>query len=195
MNTVKKSIILLLVGTSLWMPGNGLTAEIRGETFADTLQVGDVTLSLQGVSVLKWARLFDVYAGAFYLPSGRQGSDWADNVAKHLELAYFRDIEGEDFGRSSDKLLQRNLSPASYRALQERLQSFYQLFRDVRSGDRYSLTYRPGIGTELRLNGERLGSVPGHDFAVAYFGLWLGKDPISASFRDALLGASARQEG
>ena len=195
MNTLKRSIVLLLVCTSLWMSGDGRTAEIQGVTFADDRQIGDVTLSLQGVGVLKWARLFDVYAGAFYLPPGRQGSDWTEEVAKHLELVYFRDIKGQDFVRSSDKLLQRNLSPASYRALQKRLQSFYQLFRDVRSGDRYALTYQPGIGTELRLNGELLGSVPGHDFAVAYFGLWLGKDPISASFRDALLGASARQEG
>jgi hypothetical protein len=32
-----------------------------------------------------------------------------------------------------------------------------------------------------------MGSVPGHDFAVAYFGLWLGDKPINKTFRDALL--------
>ncbi len=34
-----------------------------------------------------------------------------------------------------------------------------------------------------------MGSVPGHDFAVAYFGIWLGDNPINKTFRDKLLAA------
>ncbi|MEJ2519407.1 MAG: chalcone isomerase family protein [Desulfuromonadales bacterium] len=55
-------------------------------------------------------------------------------------------------------------------------------------GDRYRLIYRPGTGTELRLNDRRLGTIPGDDFAVAYFSLWLGEQPIDKRFRDRLLG-------
>jgi len=189
MKRLKETAIMLLMSVLFSLPNSGSAAEIGGVVFVDELQTGDVAFSLQGVGLLKWARLFDVYAVAFYLPAERAAGDWRENIAKHLELAYFREIEAQDFARSSDQLLQRNLATGEYQALQQRLQTFYQLFRDVRPGDRYALTYRPGDGTELSLNGQLLGSVPGHDFAVAYFGLWLGESPISEHFRNRLLGA------
>ena len=67
------------------------------------------------------------------------------------------------------------------------LQPFYGFFRDVKPGDRYSINYLPEKGTELRFNENPLGDVPGADFAAAYFGIWLGDEPISTGFRDRLL--------
>ncbi len=166
---------------------NSSAAEIKGVPFAETVQVHNVTLSLHGLAILKWAMLFDVYAGGFYLPDAVAGSDWDEDVPKKLELAYFREIAANAFAESSDQLLRETLTPTEYLNLSARLQTFYTFFQDVKPGDRYSINYLPGRGTELRLNGEILGQVPGHDFAVAYFGLWLGPQPISAAFRDKLL--------
>ena len=162
--------------------------EINKVRFQDQVFVNGIELNLKGVAVLKWAMLFDVYAGGFYLPVDVPGSKWTDGVAKKLELSYFRDIEAKGFADASDKLLKDNLSAEEYGELAERLEEFYGFFRDVKPGDRYSINYIPGNGTELRLNGEVMGRVPGHDFAVAYFGIWLGDKPINKSFRDKLLG-------
>ena len=162
--------------------------EIKGVTFADRYQIEQTRLELKGTAVLKWALLFDVYAGAFYLPPMIAGSEWADDVPKRLELSYFRNFKAEDFSSSSDKLLRDNLAEDAYQTLQERLQQFYLLFRNIKPGDRYSLTYRPETGTELRLNEELLGAAPGADFAVAYFGIWVGPQPINEGFRDRILG-------
>lgn len=163
-------------------------AEIKGVRFAEQVAINGAELELRGVAVLKWAMLFDVYAGGFYLPAGITGSAWASEVQKKLELSYFREIKGQGFVDASDKLLRQNLDPSAYRALSDRLQTFYAFFRDVRPGDRYSINYTPDLGTELRLNGEAIGRVPGHDFAIAYFGIWLGDNPINKTFRDRLLG-------
>jgi len=163
-------------------------AVVKGVKFADRLRIEQTELKLTGVATLKWALLFDVYAGAFYLPEGYASSRWTDEVPKRLELAYFRNFTAEDFSISSDKLLRDNLPAADYLSLAERLQQFYQLFRDIKPGDRYSLTYRSGSGTELRFNDQLLGVAPGADFAVAYFGIWLGPQPINKGFRDRLLG-------
>ena len=152
-----------------------------------SLVVGQDELKLNGVAVLKWAMLFDVYAGALYLPAGVGGQAWSDDVAKRLELSYFREIEAKGFAEASDKILQDNLLPAECQNLAKRLQDFYGLFRDVKPGDRYSINYLPEQGTELRLNEQPLGRVAGADFAAAYFGLWLGAEPISKGFRDRLL--------
>ncbi len=157
-------------------------------TFAEHYTLEQIELKRTGTAVLKWAFLFDVYAGAFYLPEGVAGSEWTKDLPKRLELSYFRNFSAKDFSSSSDKLLRENLPADEYQSLSERLQQFYRLFRDITPGDRYSLTYRPATGTELRLNDQLLGAVPGADFAVAYFGIWLGPQPIDKTFRDRLLG-------
>jgi len=181
-----KSFFLVVVLFVL-MTGLGQAKEIKGVRFSDTVVVEQSELKLNGVAVLKWAMLFDVYAGAFYLPKGVPGARWSNDVAKRLELAYFREIEAKGFAEASDKLLQDNLLPAEYQALEKRLQTFYGFFRDVKPGDRYSINYLPHKGTELRFNETPLGHVPGADFAAAYFGIWLGDEPISKGFRDRLL--------
>lgn len=171
----------------LWAVPASPSADIEGVSFEQRRQVVDAELQLTGTALLTWAVLFDVYVGGFYLPDGTAVSSWMDDVPKLLEIAYLRNFTAEDFSSSSDQLLRENLPPEKYAALADRLHGFYQLFRDIKKGDRYSLVYHPAIGTELRLNGEPLGSVAGHDFAVAYFGLWLGPDPIDEAFRDRLL--------
>ncbi len=176
-----------IVALLIIMSAPSLAAVIKDVRFADTVMVDQTELKVRGVAVLKWGMLFNVYAGAFYLPDGNPGRTWKSNIPKRLELAYFREIKAKDFSNSSDQLLRRNLSVAEYQELEERLKKFWPLFRDVKPGDRYRLTYSPGQGTELRLNDEPLGVVPGADFSVAYFGLWLGQDPISKKFRDRLL--------
>lgn len=181
---------LVLIGTLLALVAIPCqSAEIKDVPFKDQVTVNGVELQLSGVAVLKWALLFDVYAGGFYLPKDVSGRQWTTDVPKKLELSYFRDIEAKGFADASDKLLRENLESSAYQALSARLQTFYSFFQDVQAEDRYSINYLPDNGTELRLNGQVLGSVPGHDFAVAYFGIWLGENPINKTFRDRLLGA------
>ena len=191
MSAVEKSFmkrLWLVVLLVVLMAGYCQAVEIKDVRFSDTVVVDQTELKLSGVAVLKWAMLFDVYAGALYLPRGVPGQIWSNDIPKRLELSYFREIEGKGFAEASDKLLQDNLLPADYQALEKRLQTFYRFFRDVKPGDRYSINYLPEKGTELRFNENPLGHVPGADFAAAYFGIWLGDEPISKDFRDLLLG-------
>jgi hypothetical protein len=50
------------------------------------------------------------------------------------------------------------------------------------------MTYIPGRGTELALNGEPKGVIKGADFAAAVFSIWLGPKPINTSFKEQILG-------
>jgi hypothetical protein len=181
------NLIWQIAAVFLLLTGNGQTAEIKGVKFTDHLLIDQTAMHLTGVAVLNWALFFDVYAGAFYLPQGVAGESWAEKIPKRLVFHYLRSFAAEDFAISSDKLLRENLSATEYQDLAARLQEFYQLFRDIKPGDRYSLTYRPAVGTELRLNGELLGVTPGADFALAYYGIWLGPNPLDEAFRDRLL--------
>ena len=44
----------------------------------------------------------------------------------------------------------------------------------------------------MLLNGELLVSVEGDDFARAYFGIWLGEEPIAPPLREAVLDGEDR---
>jgi hypothetical protein len=110
------------------------------------------------------------------------------DVPKRLEIEYFVPIEAEDFAFSTNELTARNVDAAVLNRLRPRLDQLNTLYEDVSPGDRYSLTYIPGVGTELALNGEARGTIEGNEFAAAVFSMWLGPQPIDESLKDSLLG-------
>ena len=107
--------------------------------------------------------------------------------AKRLELSYFWRIDGKDIGKAGDRILAQNVAPETLVQLRPRLDRINALYDSVEPGDRYALTYVPGLGTELALNGQSKGVIPGADFAAAYFRIWLGERPIDTALRDRLL--------
>jgi hypothetical protein len=161
-------------------------ASIEGVPFARRHGLEGAALELRSLGLLRWYFLKG-YVAALYLGDGVAPAAALDDVPKRLEIHYFHGIPGEKFGPAAESVLARSLDPARLAALRERVDHMASLFEDVRPGDRYSLTYVPGRGTELAKNGEPLGSVPGADFAAAYFGIWLGADPLDRDLRDQLL--------
>jgi hypothetical protein len=165
----------------------GFAAEIEGVEFPESIKVGETSLPLFGKGLLRYRIFFRGYVGGLYLPPKTSAKRVLEDVPKALELSYFWAIKGELFGEAATDLLLRQHGPARVAALRDRLDQMHALYKDVEVGDRYRLTYAPGVGTQLALNGKPLGTVPGADFARDYFGIWLGNDPLSADFRDALL--------
>lgn len=184
----------LLVGLALLLGAPiSPAAEIEDIPFPDEVRSEAGTLPLYGLGLLRYRVLFRGYVGGLYLPEDVETSRLFDDVPKALELYYFWDIEGRFFGEAADDLLSRSLPADRLAALRSRLDRLHGLYRDVEEGDRYRLTYSPGLGTTLALNGEVLGTIPGADFAADYFGIWLGDEPLNVPFRDQMLGGLSRQ--
>lgn len=182
------SVAIALITVLPTAPSSAATLE--GVSFSDRLEVEGTPLSLHGLALFRYRVFFRAYVAALYLSEPADARRPLADVPRRLELSYFWGIAGPDFGRSADVLLARNVAPERLAALRPRIERIASLYRDVEPGDRYSLTYVPGRGTELALNGERLGVIPGADFAAAYFAIWLGRDPLDADLRDALLSGS-----
>ena len=162
-------------------------AEVAGIHYRDSFLVDNTKLRLTGVGLLRyWG--FKAYTGAFYLEEGTAIKDVLSDRAKRIELEYFRSIKGEDFGPATNKSIAKNVDSKTFDRLRPRINYHNSLYEDVRPGDRYSLTYIPGKGTELALNGESKGLIEGADFAAAVFSIWLGPKPISDSFKRQILG-------
>lgn len=144
-------------------------------------------MRLTGAGLLRyWS--FKAYTGALYLEEGASIDDVLSDTAKRIELEYFRSIKGKDLGPATDKSIAKNVDSKTFKRLQTQIDYHNSLYEDVQPGDRYSLTYIPGRGTELALNGEPKGVIEGADFAAAVFSIWLGPKPINNSFKKQILG-------
>ena len=162
-------------------------AEAAGAKFSDLYLADGKKLSLVGAGLLRyWG--FKAYVAAFYLEEGSRIEDALSDRAKRLEIEYLRPIRGKDFGPATEEGIAKNVDQETFSRLRDRIQFQNSLYEDVQPGDRYSLTYIPGKGTELALNGVPKGTVEGADFAAAIFSIWLGQKPIKESFRKKLLG-------
>jgi hypothetical protein len=110
------------------------------------------------------------------------------DTGKRLELEYFRSIKGKDFGPATNKSIAKNVDSKTFDRLRPQIEFHNSLYQDVQPGDRYSLTYVPGRGTELALNGEPKGIIEGAEFAAAVFSIWLGSKPMNETFKKQILG-------
>ena len=181
-----KKLVLILIAAVIFPTGLN-AAEIEGATFKDSLTVDDTTLTLTGTGLLRyWG--FKAYVGALYLEEGSTIEEALLDKAKRIEIEYLRPIKGKDFGPATDKGIAKNVDSKTLDRLRPKIDYHNSLYEDVQPGDRYSLTYIPGKGTELALNGEPKGLIEGADFAEAVFSIWLGPKPINKSFKKQILG-------
>ena len=181
------ALVLLLAATPAMAAPS---VQVDSAVFNRFVDVQKTRLTLQGYGLLRYLVFIRAYAGALYLPETTASKDVLKPVAKRLELEYFHTIKKEDFAKATRQKIADNTTDQQAAQLQSRVDRLAALYRDVRPGDRYALTFIPGKGTELALNDEPLGTIAGDDFARAVFAIWLGPNPIDSAFRDLLLGAS-----
>jgi hypothetical protein len=162
-------------------------AVVEGVRFAPRLQVGETSLLLHNAGLLRYRVVIKAYVAALYLGEGVPPSAALGDVPKRLEAEYFWALDGEDFGPVTLEGIARNVDAATLERLRPRIERFGALFEDVKPGDRYALTYLPGRGTEVTLNGRPLGTIEGADFANALFAVWLGAAPLDEDLKTALL--------
>jgi hypothetical protein len=164
-------------------------AQIEGVEFPDRRFVSGSALELVGLGLLRYRVFIKGYVAGLYLPEGVGSGAVLDDVPRRLEIEYFWSIPAEDFVRATRAGMARNLDAATLERFRERIERLNALYDHVEPGDRYSLTYVPGEGTELALNGTPRGRIEGAEFSSALFAIWLGDQPLDRSLRDQLLGS------
>ena len=177
--------VLLII---LLLPGPSLAAQVNDVYFSDLYVEGNVELKIRGTGLLRYMIFVKAYAGGLYLPEDVSAEDALSEVPKRLEVEYFQAIKGDDFGPATRKMIAKNVDAPTFERLEPKIEMHSRMYEDVEPGDRYSLTYIPGKGTELALNGEPKGTIEGSEFAAALFSIWLGKKPIDSSFKKQILG-------
>jgi hypothetical protein len=175
-----------LVSACLSAPAAGAAA-LEGVEFPARREWGGTELRLNGVGLLRYRILFKGYVAALYLGDGVEPARALEDVPRRLEIEYFWPIQANAFAAATRDGIARNVGADTLRRLEGPIARLNQLYTDVEPGDRYALTYVPGQGTELAINGEPLGRIEGADFSSALFGIWLGPRSFDASLREKLL--------
>ncbi len=160
--------------------------QIHGVYFQDSVTTGDMVLKFRGAGLLKWL-FFKVYTAALYMPPDVSGENVLDDVPKKMEFHYLSNMSADQFKESGEPILLKNASADELARIRPEIDAINSMYRDVTKGDRYTLTYIPGKGTELALNGEVLGRIGGYEFAAIYYRIWLGENPVDDDFKSMLL--------
>jgi hypothetical protein len=188
MNSIKFFTLAFTVLMLIAQPSYTNATEIADVKFDKSYQISGNELELKGVGLLRYLGLIKAYAGALYLEDGASVDEALADKAKRIEVQYMMAFKGEDFGPATVKMMKKNVSQDTLERLRDQIDYHNSLYEDVEPGDRYSLTYIPGKGTELALNGEPKGIIGGSEFASALFSIWIGKKPIDKSFKKQILG-------
>lgn len=187
------TVFIVFLLWSMTTPPRSNAAANRGIRFEDEVRIDGYTLALQGIGLLKWKYIINVYLVGLYKPPGLPLDRLAENVPKRLEYYFFVDMEADDFRRTGFDLMARNVGKEKAGILAGKLAEFNKLYRDVKAGQRYTLTFLPGRGLEMSLDGEVLGVVEGDEFGSAYLSIWLGPDPVSKSLQEGMFDPGTRK--
>ncbi|MCG8642734.1 MAG: chalcone isomerase family protein [Desulfobacterales bacterium] len=191
MNGMTRWILTLAIIFLLFPGVRGSSAgqmSIDGTAFATQIEAGGEVLHIKGVALLRYLIFIKAYTGAFYLPQGVDGSRALDEIPRYLVLEYRVAISAQDFADATYQKIKESVSSEEFQRIEPQINAINRLYLDVDPGDRYALTYIPGRGTQLSLNGTPLGTVEGPEFSRALFSIWIGDNPIDGYFRDRLLG-------
>jgi hypothetical protein len=189
---IARMLLTGLLGLSQLLGATSAAAStsLHGVSFPERREIGDQTLQLHSVALLRYRVVFKGYVAALYLGEGVTPDRVLQDVPRRLEIEYFWAIPADAFQRVTREGIARNVDTRELQDLEARIARFNHFYADVQPGDRYSLTYVPGTGTELALNGEARGVIEGEDFAAALFSIWLGKEPFDDGLKSKLLGRS-----
>jgi len=188
MKHIAYTVIILSVIVFISVTPNVNGAEIEGVHFENSYETAGIKMKIQGTGLFRYLGFIKAYAGAFYLEEGSSLKDVLSDKPKRLEVEYFHALKGEDFGITTNKVIAENTDALTLEKIRPQINYHNSLYEDVQPGDRYSLTYIPGRGTELALNGKTKGIIKGADFASALFSMWLGEFPMNKPFKKQLLG-------
>ena len=146
----------LAVIAALLIATGAHAAVADGVRFKDRVETPGIPLELHRAATMHYRLFFDVYVAALYLSPGLDPKDLlTKDAGRRLEIHYLYGFSAEDFQRSTLEGIERNVSPAALERIRPSIEAFNALYRSVVPGDRYAVTYLPGVGPELRKNDER----------------------------------------
>jgi hypothetical protein len=180
---------LILAASLVLAAAAANAATVAGVTLEEKATVNNQTLVLNGAGLRK--KLFiKVYVGGLYLAAKQNSAATvvATDAPRRMVLHFLFGVSKSQMADAWEEGLEDNTPNASpeVKTAFKTLQSWME---DVPSGHRIVLTYVPGIGTTVEINGKNKGTLGGKATADAILNTWIGPKPGPGDdFKKAVLG-------
>jgi hypothetical protein len=182
-----------------------ILSTVGGVALADDYEAGGVTfepmITIQGEHELrctgtalrkKW--FFKVYAAAAYLDTAIEagedpGATYVDaDAPKRLHLRMLRDVDSEKIVSSIDEAFEKCATTPLDQIAADRA-TFRETFsmEKLLKGQDIRFTWMPGVGLQISVDDESLGTIESPAFAKSFFEIYFGPEPVNGGMKKDLL--------
>lgn len=156
----------------------------------ESTTLGTSKLFLQGAG-MRTKFIIDVYVGAFYASKriNTPSQALADKGPKRMWFYIVHSkIKAEQFRDAWQKGIVNNNSDREIKQEKKFIEQFIDLFdRNFTKGDIVTIDFVPGEGTRVSINSKLRGTIPSEHLYKIVLSTWMGEQPPSQRFQDALL--------
>src|ERR1700686_5377656 len=183
----------LLITSVLLAPGPrpAAAATLADVTLPDKVDAGGQPLVLDGLGLRK-KFFIKVYVGGLYLPAKERSPAkvLAADAPRRMSFRFLYSVSASQMCDAWNEGLADN-APATGGEVKAGFKTLCTYMEDIPKGHEMVLTYLPGQGTQVEVNGKAKGTLPGKATADAILATWIGPHPgPGEDFKQAVLGAA-----
>lgn len=179
----------LILAASLVLATAAGAATVAGVNIPDTSDVNGQKLVLNGAGLRK-KFFIKVYTGALYLPAKQANAAavLSADAPRRMVMHFVYDVDKGKIAEAWEEGLEAN-SPNASAEVKTAFKSLSSWMDDMKDGQELAMTYVPGTGTTVQVNGKVKGTLPGKAVADAILATWIGPKPGPGDdFKKAVLG-------
>jgi Chalcone isomerase-like len=164
-------------------------ATVAGVNVEDRVTVNNQQLVLNGAALRK-KFVVKVYVGGLYLPAKNNNatSILAADQPRRMVLHFLYDVDKGKMAEAWSEGLTDN-TPNASPEVKTAFKTLSSWMEDMKEGQRIVMTYVPGIGTTVEVNGKNKGTLGGKAVSDAILNTWIGPKPgPGGDFKKGVLG-------
>jgi Chalcone isomerase-like len=163
---------------------------LAGVTLPDRIDVAGQALVLDGMGLRK--KFFvKVYVAGLYLPARERvaAKVLAADAPRRMVFHFLYSVSAEQLCDAWKEGLEAN-TPGASTEVKAGFKALCGAMENIPKGNEMVLTWLPGQGTRVEVNGKTKGTIPGKPAADAILATWIGPRPVPGEdFKQAVLGA------
>ena len=182
----------LILATTLALTAlTASAANVGGVTIEDKTTVAGQNLVLNGAGLRK-KFVVKVYVGGLYLPVKQSNAATviATDQPRRMVMHFLYNVTKAQMAEAWSEGLADN-TPNASPEVKTAFKTLAGWMEDVPKGNRIVITYAPGTGTTVEVNGKNKGTLGGKAVADAILNTWIGPKPgPGGDFKKGVLGQS-----
>jgi hypothetical protein len=186
---MRLKITPLLLSLMLLVPIAASAANVAGVNMEDKTTVNGQNLVLNGAGLRK-KFFIKVYVGGLYLPAkmSNPASILSSDAPRRMVMHFLYSVSKDQMCDAWEEGLEAN-TPHPSAEVKKDFKTLCSWMEPIPKGNRLVLTYVPGTGTIVEVNGKVKGTLPGKATADAIVSTWIGPKPaMGDDFKNAVLG-------